>query len=334
MSMAAAIGMLAGGPKGIERGGTTRNEVYKGPDGIDRYHINDQYAAILPTMKDSSGRMQPGEYKLGDVMAHHEMFKRYPQFLDMKVRVDAEPKDYAKGLAAYMVQSGPDKGTLVINKSVMENFYRPDQLEKVLVATVLHEAQHGIQKDEGFAGGSSPNQMKEGLATLQKDSPETYNQKVAMIREYADDAIYKMSGRRFNSLPPAEQEKLLGDVAYYLLYGEQEARAVERQYHLGKSGKPEEHFDFKQAFVTKPDQMYAGVPADVAGSPKSAKGTFKASPEYQKAIEMVNQKLRALSKMPASAGSVPEIRGHGQEEFEDPTANPFDEEEWFQSFYK
>lgn len=327
MSMAAAIGMLAGGPKGIERGGTTRNEMYTGPDGIQRYHINDKYAAVLPTLKDQSGRMQPGEYKLGDVMAHHELFKRYPQFLDMKVRVEAEPKDYAKNLAAYMIQSGPEKGTLVINKSVMENFYRADQIEKVLVATVLHEVQHGIQKDEGFTSGSSPSQMKEGLDTLKKDSPDTYNQKVAMIREYADDAIYKMSGKRFDSLPAAAQEALLGDVAYYLLYGEQEARAVERQYHLGAGGTPEKHFDFKQSFVMKPDQAYAGVPADVAGSPKTAKGNFLMSPEGRKAIEMVNQKLRALGQ-PAKAGAVPEEHNH--EEFEDVEADPF-KDDWFQS---
>lgn len=87
----------------------------------------------------------PRPKTLGDVLHHPELFKAYPEAVN--VPVDSLP-DYKFG--------GGLKGSMRNDGSVMG--LAPDLPNEVL-STTLHETQHWIQNKEGFARGGAPDEF-------------------------------------------------------------------------------------------------------------------------------------------------------------------------------
>ncbi|MHA2120656.1 MAG: DUF6782 family putative metallopeptidase [Promethearchaeota archaeon] len=82
-----------------------------------------------------------GEYKLGNVFEHEELYKIYPELKDLKVE---KKQLFEPGTKGYY---NPDTETITLNSNL-----NPEEAKESL----LHEVQHWVQFKEGFAIGSTP----------------------------------------------------------------------------------------------------------------------------------------------------------------------------------
>lgn len=141
--------------------------IFKGKDGKYRFEIPDQNSAInldnvitktesnpnfggeqtttisIPSPKrDASGKELNG-LKLEDVLDHPDLYYYYPEIADINIR------PLPSGIDA-VGQYIKDTNTIYLKDGL-----HPDYARSVL----LHEAAHGIQAQEGFARGGSPQAM-------------------------------------------------------------------------------------------------------------------------------------------------------------------------------
>jgi len=122
-----------------------------GPDQLLRQELSDQAASVKGTgtfgdtvmdtfnkNKDVFMKTQDGEVLLKDVFNHPEVFEAYPALQDYKIRIlkEGQPLKGRKG-TDYTMGVRSDLG--------------PEEAKSV----ILHEMQHHIQEDEGFAKGGS-----------------------------------------------------------------------------------------------------------------------------------------------------------------------------------
>jgi hypothetical protein len=112
----------------------------RGADGKWRFEIPDDTARML-TGSETEGR---GKYTLGAVLDHPELFRHYPWLESLPVEIDHR---YGPDLAgAYIPPADKEAGYGSI-------WLHPDGLDRR--RTLLHEIQHAIQQNEGFASGAS-----------------------------------------------------------------------------------------------------------------------------------------------------------------------------------
>ena len=122
-----------------------------GPDQLLRQELSDQAASVKGTGKfgdivmnefnknnDVIMKNQGGEILLKDVFNHPEVFEAYPALQDYKVRL--------------LKEGQPLKGRKGTDLTIG---IRSDLDPKEAKSTILHEMQHHIQEDEGFAQGGS-----------------------------------------------------------------------------------------------------------------------------------------------------------------------------------
>lgn len=135
---------------------------------------------------------------LGEAISHPELFKLYPELRDLPFQV----MDLPKGTKAAF---GGDKGVALSRSATDAEAFN----------SIIHEVQHGIQKVEGFTGGSNI-----GRESVSKDfmkgiqDPNTIQQ----MLEYK---------KLLNDPRPLTQ--VLAEKLYRLVGGEAEARAVQEQ---------------------------------------------------------------------------------------------------------
>lgn len=182
--------------------------VFRSPgDKLLRQEIPDEPAALRKIA-------QEGQYRLGDIFDHPELFKAYPEL--RKVVVDAQKLDPSMRDASFA------RGSLFTDPVI--SFNADSMTGK---ADLLHEIQHAVQQKEGFArGGSSQAMMK---------TPE-----FARLKATYEDLQKRKPG---TILPKSDDD--LAYMLYKRLAGEAEARLVEtragfpadvlRQYYPGES---------------------------------------------------------------------------------------------------
>lgn len=107
--------------------------VFKGADGKLRYEILDENSTI------NADRLGEEGLRLEDFLNHPELYETYPSMRN--IRVEAAP-DNASFRGAFI----PEIDQIYLSKALS-----PEQMRSV----TLHEAQHGVQKNEGFSGGSN-----------------------------------------------------------------------------------------------------------------------------------------------------------------------------------
>lgn len=104
--------------------------------------------------------------QLGDLISHPYLFKAYPDMSDMKIkRVKGEGTD------SWIASMNPKDNSITLNTD-WTNQLSDDALSSVL----LHEAQHGVQRREGFSMGAS-NKVYNKLKKQFEDNPDYWNTK-------------------------------------------------------------------------------------------------------------------------------------------------------------
>lgn len=128
----------------MDKKGATPNEIwaktgwYRGQDGKWRFEIDDSRAVFSPRGMFRAGGVKEGT--LPAYLRHNKLYKAYPFLRDVKVKIDNnlpmnEHGSYSNGTK-----------TITINGKLSP---------ETQLSSALHEAQHAIQRYEGFAKGAS-----------------------------------------------------------------------------------------------------------------------------------------------------------------------------------
>lgn len=201
---------------------------FQGADGKWRFEIDDSGAAIGK----SSGR-------LDKVLSHPELYEAYPAMKGIRAKeID--------GLATLFAQGGYREPTWLekmrgINGRVL---YTTDKNKNPNV--LLHEAQHGVQRQEGFGTGSSthhetpltPDQRKmlidarerRVLETAELWNPSRFHDFAKWPR--SEQEKYATRYRQIKDGAREEAERDLNVTAYGHTAGEVEARTAEKRANL------------------------------------------------------------------------------------------------------
>lgn len=178
--------------------------VYKGEEGGLRSILSDKGARLkTENMNEYMGFTNvKGVQKLEDILDHPQLFQAYPELKGIEVT-----EELRRGVAGSMGDLG-----------MTLRSFRTGLQENETLSTILHEAQHGIQRIEGWVRGSSPSNF------LPKDvdkTAKTLQTAVSNARQSADPSVQKAAERfkeRFNNKVKDAQVK------YENVPGEQEAR--------------------------------------------------------------------------------------------------------------
>lgn len=151
----------------------------KGIDEKLRFEIDDSMSVVfdldtLTPVKDWKS-VPFATTRLGDVLAHEELYYHYPDLKDIKVVVDESLGASTLGWAL------PKEDIIALSGSVIDS---PESAHR----TLIHEIQHIVQEREGFTSGTNlPKKDKSGniadtehevykVAKLDIDSPENIEQ--------------------------------------------------------------------------------------------------------------------------------------------------------------
>lgn len=118
--------------------------------------------------------------KLGDMIVHTELFEAYPQLRNVDVQFANLPENVG---AAY----NPEINRIVINRN---SKVLPEKVKK----DIIHEIQHAIQNEEGFASGASlelwesqRNQILTDLTDKLKASEKDFDDSIDRLIDYLDE---------------------------------------------------------------------------------------------------------------------------------------------------
>jgi hypothetical protein len=206
---------------------------WKGPDGKWRQEIDDRPATAQFTHLQESGTKQLAERAL----EHPEAFKAYPNLSEVP----------HLGLRENTPRGSTETlGSLTMMKSIGPS-------EKSLKSTALHETQHVIQKQEGFAQGGNVNEFLDVANQIQKmakrELPKIEGQ---LLTLQPGTTAYERLLQKKNDLMQTSQlnKDDLYDMAfrqYRQLAGEAEARAVQKRMNMTPEQRrttfPEESYD-------------------------------------------------------------------------------------------
>ena len=192
--------------KELQGQGRTQQEVWnqtgwlQGKDGRWRFEIDDSGAQLDLT------KAGPGA-TLKDVLYHPELFRQYPQLGEVAVKF--QPLSNSNTLARYNSRNN----TITFNTQPKAN---PSHTP---LEVTLHEVQHAIQAEEGFARGGNPRTASdwklEQLKNLAENMPEyqkltTPAQRAAFVQNLllktVEDHTLKSAGEKAYSELLGEQE--------------------------------------------------------------------------------------------------------------------------------
>ena len=209
-----------------------------GPDGMYRQEISDKLSsligsddyetAVMQAYKRNidSGKPADTEVLFKDVFDHPELFKAYPDLENYKMRIlDPESRAFAR------------KG------SDMTMHVRANATPEDARSSLLHEAQHHIQENEGFARGGSVRELTKNPMQEYKH----YNDAIGRINQKMKEAVgtpkYSelinerdeliVEARLRGVLYPSQIEAIAMD-KYKKLGGEAEARLVQARRDMSK----------------------------------------------------------------------------------------------------
>lgn len=152
----------------------SEGKVFEGVDGKPRFEVSDEGAKLNDIAK---AKPSNGEYlRLEDVLTHDKLFSQYPQLKDIPVNVKKE-----RGSVAHISSikvGGKDKYAMTVSPTADKS-------------TVLHEVQHLIQGQEGFArGGDNKSFRSKPQTSKVKDARFKRTIAKIMLEKNLNDAGY------------------------------------------------------------------------------------------------------------------------------------------------
>lgn len=134
---------------------------FRGDDGKWRFEIDDSHARLknLERSRRVPG-LADGDGPLGGLLEHPRLFAAYPDLAEIEVEIRIDP-GRSEGGEGRIIRTAPARdmgewGELFAPPPRIEVLAR-DEAEARRV--LLHEVQHGVQHEEGFAAGGSPAAM-------------------------------------------------------------------------------------------------------------------------------------------------------------------------------
>lgn len=209
-----------------------------GPDGVYRQEISDKMSSLIGSGDFETAVMQAykrnidagkpvdTEVFLKDVFNHPELFRAYPDLEKYKMRIlDPESRAYAR------------KG------SDMTMHVKANATPEDARSSILHEVQHHIQENEGFARGGSVRE----LAKQPMQEFKHYDDAIGRINQQMKEAVgtprYSelmaerdaliVEARQRGVLYPSQVEAIAMD-KYKRLSGEAEARLTQARRNMSK----------------------------------------------------------------------------------------------------
>lgn len=125
-------------------------------DGKAKWEFSDKDMKFKFKMKDLRGKDKLDGGRLEELLEHKELFDRYPQLKDVEVAF--VPKSYIGGADGEYLNFGDLKYIRLANGQSKED----------MLDSLIHEIQHAIQEEEGFAGGASPDYYDNVINNLEK----------------------------------------------------------------------------------------------------------------------------------------------------------------------
>jgi hypothetical protein len=196
--------------KQMEQAGKTPKEIHlatsweKGVDGKWRFEVPDiELSKDIKKYFEKGMNPQAGAY-LRFVIDAAELFKAYPSLNKVRFEFyDGEKRD-AKG--------SWDKGTNTISVNRLQS-------EEEVRSTIIHEIQHAIQEQEGFAKGGNQQMFEKELEIFQKEYDEIYSKRESLnptSKEFdiVDKRLNELSDilHNPNTTPFAKYKRLAGEV--------------------------------------------------------------------------------------------------------------------------
>lgn len=127
---------------------------FQGGDGNWRFEIDDSAARIAQPARDSLNATRQFEGKLPDALSHPDLYEAYPS----TANVNADVYHGQLNRGSYSPGIVDEKPYFSSPGQISATGRDPDAMR----STLLHEAQHDIQAQEGFAKGSNQNGLKPG----------------------------------------------------------------------------------------------------------------------------------------------------------------------------
>lgn len=190
---------------------------WRGPDKELRQEISDRGTPVTDDVFDSIKASKEFHGPIVKALKHQELFKAYPQL-----------EEYPSSFFASATPSGshnPNTKSLLISG--------PDTVSQRSVA--LHELQHAIQNQEGWAVGGSPENIG-GITSQYSHAKGAFDNAVNVITNPNADEIAKSNARQIMSFygPKLRKLKEVQDPqeAYKRLAGEAEARATQKRRNM------------------------------------------------------------------------------------------------------
>lgn len=204
-----------------------------GPDGVYRQEISDKLSSLIGTgdyetavMQAYRNKPKDSEVFLKDVFNHPELFKAYPDLEKYKMRI-----------------LNPDSNVYAKKGSDMTIFVRANATPEEARSSILHEVQHHIQENEGFARGGSA----KVLAKKPMQEFKHYDDAIGRINEQMKEAVgtpkysalmderdaLMVEARLRGVLYPSQVEAIAKD-KYKRLGGEAEARLTQSRRDMSK----------------------------------------------------------------------------------------------------
>lgn len=127
---------------------------FTGADGKWRFEIDDSQARFIgKAALEQLAKQDPygmAMLPVSDVFNHPSLFAAYPDLQD--IQVTYESTEVAGGDLYYGANFDPDSRTIMLGNGLTE---------QQIASAIVHELQHAVQTEEGFASGGSPDEFKQ-----------------------------------------------------------------------------------------------------------------------------------------------------------------------------
>jgi hypothetical protein len=206
----------------------------KGADGLWRYEILDgklksDFSKKIQSIKEENKENYDFEGRLEDVLDNEELFNAFPKLrsvnVQMQLNIDNEGEYEPEGL--YFPEGGSfPNGNIYIEADKGD-----------ILLTLLHEVQHTIQQEEGFAKGGNM------YGNFEKLSKEEQQKVVDNYNKFVDKRksikVFAKENRSKVNVDNADEDILFREWLYNALVGEVEARNVQERRFMSPERRRE-----------------------------------------------------------------------------------------------